>query len=176
MSSSGSSSGSSSEPGKRKKSKSKSEDKSRIYDPTIFQVRLVDKVYEPHHEIAADLRHSTPQAILRDLARPEKKFMINPHEWETVEVPIDGGRSETRGLRQMRYANYRIRALGDRDGRPHAEGRLGRGPRGHRCAVGRRAALRLAKRSALADLRLNGSEAFISFVQKIGNGQTAGGS
>jgi hypothetical protein len=55
-----------------------------------------------------EIQEFAPQAILRDLHRPVKEFLVSWMDIERWECPLDGGRPAWAALRVGTLENYRV--------------------------------------------------------------------
>jgi hypothetical protein len=72
----------------------------------LFKLGPVLNEYPIYDELHWDMQHLTPQAILRDLHRPVKRFTVS--EFEVHELPRDGGRNHFKAARAGYFVNLRI--------------------------------------------------------------------
>ena len=80
-----------------------------LLDPvSLFTVREVTRLREIDYELEMDLWQVSPQALLRDLHRPETTFGVNPLDFARHEWPTDGGRADYDGIKKLAVARYAI--------------------------------------------------------------------
>jgi hypothetical protein len=79
---------------------------------SLFKLGIVDREYPVAEDLDWELRQVAPQALLRDLHRPEKKFQVSPFDFVYHEHLIDGGRAHFRAARAQYFQSLRV-PIGD---------------------------------------------------------------
>ena len=78
-------------------------------DESLFVLGEVLREREIPPDLEDVLWTTTPQALLRDLHRPETAFVVGPHEFEHAPlIRTDAGATESAAFRLTCFASYRI--------------------------------------------------------------------